>query len=83
LDDLHWADVDSLALVSFLCRQIGSHPIAIVATLRPWPPEAREVAVGLVHDGAGGDLERRGPPPARPRCGHSLRGAYGTKFATA
>src|SRR4029077_16271939 len=27
LDDLHWADDDSLALLSFLCRRIGSLPV--------------------------------------------------------
>ena len=36
LDDLHWADDDSLALLSFLCRRIGNLPIAIIGTLRPW-----------------------------------------------
>jgi DNA-binding CsgD family transcriptional regulator len=37
LDDLHWADEDSLALLSFLCRRIGTLPIAMIGTLRPWP----------------------------------------------
>src|SRR5438270_2804678 len=40
LDDLHWADEDSLALLSFLCRRIGNLPIALIGTLRPWPPAA-------------------------------------------
>src|SRR5207302_1785089 len=43
LDDLHWADPDSLALLSFLCRRIASLPVVVIGTLRPWPPAAREV----------------------------------------
>ncbi len=51
LDDVHWADSDSLGLLSLLCRRIGSLPAAIIATLRTWPEEARAVASSLV--GAG------------------------------
>lgn len=45
VDDLHWADPDSLALVAFLCRRIAQLPVAIIGTLRPWPPGALD----LVH----------------------------------
>src|SRR5204862_7377698 len=31
-DDLHWADPDSLALVSFLGRRLGQLPVAVIAT---------------------------------------------------
>jgi DNA-binding CsgD family transcriptional regulator len=51
LDDVHWADTDSLGLVSLLCRRIGSLHVAVVATMRTWPPDAREVASGLVASG--------------------------------
>ncbi|HEX3606319.1 MAG TPA: AAA family ATPase [Candidatus Dormibacteraeota bacterium] len=51
LDDLHWADDDSLALLAFLCRRIGGKGVAVIGTLRPWPPRAREVAGGLVAGG--------------------------------
>ena len=36
-DDLHWADADSLALVSFVCRRMGAVPggLGVVAGLRP------------------------------------------------
>lgn len=47
LDDLHWADGDSLALISFLCRRVSSLPVAVIGTLRPWPSAAREVAQSL------------------------------------
>ena len=52
LDDVHWADSDSLELVSLLGRRIGSLPIAFIATLRPWPDAARDVATNLAIGGA-------------------------------
>ncbi|MFZ2116575.1 MAG: tetratricopeptide repeat protein [Pseudonocardiaceae bacterium] len=51
LDDLHWADPDSLALLSFLCRRLAGLPVAVLGTLRPWPPAAHDLASALVHDG--------------------------------
>ena len=51
LDDVHWADSDSLGLLSLLCRRIGPLPVAVIATMRTWPKDAREVASSLV--GAG------------------------------
>ncbi|MBV8996239.1 MAG: hypothetical protein JO287_21620 [Pseudonocardiales bacterium] len=50
-DDLHWADPDSLALLMFLCRRIRGLPVAVVGTLRPWPPAALESCLALAHDG--------------------------------
>ncbi len=51
LDDLHWSDADSLALLSFLCRRLAALPVAVIATLRPWPAPARLAAEALAHDG--------------------------------
>ena len=51
LDDLHWADPDSLGLLSFLCRRIGTLPAAILGTLRPWPPNPLEIAQRLATSG--------------------------------
>jgi DNA-binding CsgD family transcriptional regulator len=51
IDDLHWADFDSLEIMSLLCRRIGSLPVAVIATLRAWPEEARDVASRLVDAG--------------------------------
>lgn len=51
LDDLQWADEDSLALLSFLCRRIGSLPVAIIGSMRPWPRAALGRAVVLAKDG--------------------------------
>ena len=51
LDDVHWADPDSLALLSFLCRRISALPVAVIATLRPWPTPAWEVTQALAQGG--------------------------------
>jgi len=60
LDDLHWSDPDSLSLVHFLARRIGSVGVAIVATLRPWPSAAMDIAGALVAEGSA-TLERLDP----------------------
>jgi DNA-binding CsgD family transcriptional regulator len=59
-DDLHWSDLDSLALLSFLVRRISSLPVAIIGTLRPWPSVARDQVAALAHD-AGALLARLEP----------------------
>jgi ATP/maltotriose-dependent transcriptional regulator MalT len=51
LDDLHWSDPDSLALLSFLSRRLAGLPVAVLGALRPWPPGANELAGALVYDG--------------------------------
>jgi tetratricopeptide (TPR) repeat protein len=51
LDDLHWADPDSLALMSFLARRIRRLPVAVLGALRPWPSAAGELAAALAYDG--------------------------------
>lgn len=60
VDDMHWADADSLALVSFLCRRMGPVPVGLVAALRPWPAEACGVVDGLAGEGRG-TVWRLGP----------------------
>ncbi len=51
LDDLHWADPDSLELTGFLARRIQGLRVLILGTLRSEPPAARLLA---------GELERAG-----------------------
>jgi DNA-binding CsgD family transcriptional regulator/tetratricopeptide (TPR) repeat protein len=51
LDDLHWADPDSLRLFGFLARRCGRLPVALVGTLRPWPEEALLLARALSEAG--------------------------------
>jgi len=60
LDDLHWVDADSLALLSFVCRQIGDAAVGVIGTLRLWPPDAADVAAGLAERGLA-ELERLEP----------------------
>src|SRR5258708_39398050 len=64
-DDLHWADPDSLALVSFLSHRLSTLPVAVVATLRPWPRAALDLARHLAQQGQA-QLEQLMPltPPA-------------------
>jgi len=60
IDDLHWADADSLALAVFLCRRIGSVRAGLLASLRPWPTVALEAAMGLAQEGCA-RVERLAP----------------------
>jgi DNA-binding CsgD family transcriptional regulator len=53
VDDLHWADADSLALLSFLARRSDSMPLGIIGCLRPWPAPASEAAVELASENRG------------------------------
>lgn len=60
IDDLHWADDDSLTLLSFLCRRLHRLPVALIGTLRAWPSAAHGLVERLVRSGAG-DLEHLHP----------------------
>ena len=51
LDDVQWADADSLALLSFVSRRLTGRPIAVIATLRPWPHAAHEMVRRLSYEG--------------------------------
>src|SRR5262249_26913947 len=67
LDDLHWADQDSLACLHLLCRRAPALPLAIVATARPWPDPALRAAEQLAAHGLAG-VQRLAPlsdPAAR------------------
>ena len=46
LDDLHWADPDTLAILEYLTQNISSEPIVCVGTLRP---DEGPDTQGLVH----------------------------------
>jgi DNA-binding CsgD family transcriptional regulator len=51
LDDLQWADPDSLIVLGFLCRRLAPLSVAVIVALRPWPPAAADLAWGLVRRG--------------------------------
>jgi DNA-binding CsgD family transcriptional regulator len=76
LDDLHWSDGDSLALLSFLCRRIAALPVAMIATLRPWPPEAEQLCLGLSQEGVA-SVERL-LPLSEPGAARLLEDRLGT-----
>ncbi|HEX6518464.1 MAG TPA: ATP-binding protein, partial [Streptosporangiaceae bacterium] len=57
LDDLQWADSDSLAMLSFLCRRLDGLAVAVIGTLRAWPPSAYDVARRLWAAGRAGFAE--------------------------
>lgn len=44
LDDLHWADPDSLELLGFISRRLAGAPLAVVGALRPEPDAASALA---------------------------------------
>lgn len=60
LDDLHWADPDSLGLLAFLLHRLRDCPLGLVATMRPWPKEATALAEELQAKGQAA-IERLGP----------------------
>jgi predicted ATPase len=60
IDDLHWADADSLALAVFLCRRMPALRAGLLASLRPWPAAAMEAATSLARDGCA-QVERLAP----------------------
>ncbi len=51
IDDLHWADPDSLALLAYTCRRLRDLKVAVVATLRPWPRAAFDAVAELYSAG--------------------------------
>ncbi|MHB1536301.1 MAG: AAA family ATPase, partial [Acidimicrobiales bacterium] len=48
VDDLHWADQDSLDLLGFCCRRLAGLSVAVLGTTRPWPEQAVAMAGELV-----------------------------------
>lgn len=47
LEDLHWADADTLAVVEYLTDNLAPEPVAVVATLRPEQGDALALAHAL------------------------------------
>ncbi len=51
LDDLHFADPDSLRLLELLALRPTGTPVAVIAGLRPWPPGPMRTVEALVSAG--------------------------------
>ncbi len=51
VDDLHWADPDSIELLCLVCRRLERAPVTVVVTMRPFPNAAIEQAMLLAYDG--------------------------------
>jgi DNA-binding CsgD family transcriptional regulator len=43
LDDLHWADADTVALVEYLAGAVAGRPVAVIVAARDEEPETREL----------------------------------------
>lgn len=64
VEDLHWADADTMAVVEYLADNIAAQPVLLVVTLRPQDgPEASDLVARLESRGAARvvDLGRLGP----------------------
>ncbi len=57
LDDLHWADRDSLELVCFLARRMAGSRVVTVGALRQWPADAAALAATLAREGCARTIE--------------------------
>ena len=51
VDDLHWADADSIELLGFLARRLARRPVALVCAMRSWPRTAEREVDRLVRGG--------------------------------
>lgn len=76
LDDLHWADADSVALFSFVCRRLASLRLGLITALRPWPSQAHEAVANLAHEGCG--VIQRLAPLSETASGMLLDSRVGT-----
>jgi DNA-binding CsgD family transcriptional regulator len=81
LDDLHWSDPDSLSLFAFLARRVSTLGVALIGSLRPWPPRALAVCEALAHQ-HGAALEQL-EPLGRASVGALLAAGSGGPVADA
>ena len=80
LDDLHWADPDSLELLGFLCRRLAGLRVLVIGTLRAEPPPARMLVSELASSGR---AQRGHARAAQPRRRRGAAGARARALARA
>ncbi len=61
LEDLHWADAQTINGLWLLQRRLAQLPVLVVATCRPWPKSPELVSFSPRYEGAGSGLIRLGP----------------------
>lgn len=81
LDDLHWSDPDSLGVIAFLCRRLSHLPVALIGTLRPWPPGARAAVDALVGEEVAGVVALE--PLSTPAAGDLFGQLVGSELSPA
>lgn len=69
LDDLHWADADSLTAIAFLARRLTELPVLLLVGVRPWPGAAGGAVEALA---ASGYATVHDLGPLSPAAGHAL-----------
>ncbi|HVB10711.1 MAG TPA: LuxR C-terminal-related transcriptional regulator [Bacillota bacterium] len=77
LDDLQWADPDSLEFWRFVACRAGGQRLALVCALRPWPSQAEDMLNRLIVDGHA-DLH-----VLRPLSAHATRSLLGDALGAA
>ncbi len=80
-DDMHWADADSLALISFISRRTDSLPLGVIACMRPWPSDATQVVASLAEEGRG--VVRSLTPLSEAASGSLLESRLGRSMPSA
>jgi ATP/maltotriose-dependent transcriptional regulator MalT len=75
LDDLHWADQDSLELLGFVCRRLAGSRVLVLGGLRPEPDPAWRLAEELTGSGHARLLALE--PLSRESASSLLGGAIG------
>ncbi len=95
VDDLQWADTETLLVLHRICRLVGDLPLLVVGTCRPVPRSAALDRLRLTMEERGGPPLRLGPLPAAdveellagvlaaapgPRLSRQVAGAAGNPF---
>ncbi|MGD9527842.1 MAG: AAA family ATPase, partial [Pseudonocardia sp.] len=77
VEDLHWADADTLAVLEYLADNVTGLPLVLLATLRPDPSPASDLVTRLEVRSAASviDLQRLGPTEVAAMAAACAEGA--------